>query len=98
MLFIITNTYGTGAWYYAASRTEPPAPPRHKLDKPTGFAVYPAHVSSVGMWPRSYAERNYNVVWWSTPPAGGHFPADEVPALFIDDLRGFGRQLRSMGL
>ena len=98
MLFNITNTYGTGAWYYAASRTEPPAPPRGKLEKPTGFAVYPAHVSSVGMWPRSYAERNYNVVWWSTPPAGGHFPADEVPELFIEDIRGFDRHLRSLGV
>ena len=47
-----------------------------------------AHISSVGMWPRSYAERNYNVVWWSTPPAGGHFPSDEVPALFVEDIRG----------
>lgn len=98
MLFIVTNTYGTGAWYYAASRTEPPSPPRGRLEKPTGFAEYPAHVSSVGMWPRSYAERNYNVVWWSRPPAGGHFPADEVPDLFVDDLRGFHRHLRSLGI
>jgi microsomal epoxide hydrolase len=98
MMFIITNTYGTGAWYYAASRTEPPSPPRGKLEKPTGFAEYPAHVSSVGMWPRSYGERNYNVVWWSKPPAGGHFPADEVPDLFIDDIRGFNRHLRTLGI
>jgi len=98
MLFIVTNTYGTGAWYYAASRTEPPSPPRGRLEKPTGFAAYPAHVSSVGMWPRSYAERNYNVVWWSTPPAGGHFPADEVPALFVDDIRAFNRHLRSLNI
>lgn len=98
MMFIVTNTYGTGAWYYAASRTEPPSPPRGKLEKPTGFAEYPAHKSSVGMWPRSYAERNYNVVWWTTPPAGGHFPADEVPELFIDDIRGFSRHLRNLGV
>jgi len=97
MLFMVTNTYGTGAWYYAASRTDP-SPPRGKLEKPTGFAEYPAHKSSVGMWPRSYAERNYNVVWWSTPPAGGHFPADEVPELFIEDIRGFNRHLRSLGV
>lgn len=96
MMFIVTNTYGTGAWYYAASRTEPPSPPRGKLEKPTGFAEYPAHVSSVGMWPRSYAERNYNVIWWSQPKAGGHFPADEVPELFVDDLRAFNRHLRAV--
>jgi microsomal epoxide hydrolase len=98
MMFIITNTYGTGAWYYAASRTEPPSGPRGALEKPTGFAEYPAHVSSVGMWPRSYAERNYNVVWWSKPPAGGHFPADEVPDLFTEDIRSFNRHLRSLGV
>ena len=98
MLFLVTNTFGTASWYYAASRTEAAAPARGKLEKPTGFAEYPAHVSSVGMWPRSYAERHYNVVWWSRPPAGGHFPADEVPGLFVDDLRGFNRQLRSLGV
>jgi microsomal epoxide hydrolase len=98
MMFVLTNTYGTGAWYYAAARTEPPPPPRGKLEKPTGFAAYPSHVSSVGMWPRSYAERNYNVVWWSTPPAGGHFPADEVPEIFVEDLRAFNRHLRSIGV
>jgi hypothetical protein len=43
-----------------------------KADKPTGFAEHPAHVSSVGMWPRSDAERHYNVVWWSN--AGGRRP------------------------
>jgi microsomal epoxide hydrolase len=98
MLFIVTNTFGTASWYYAASRTEGAAQGRGKLEKPTGFAEYPAHVSSVGMWPRSYAERHYNVVWWSKPPAGGHFPADEVPALFVDDLRGFNRHLGSLGV
>jgi microsomal epoxide hydrolase len=98
MLFIVTNTFGTASWYYAASRTEPSAPARGKLEKPTGFAEYPAHVTSVGMWPRSYAERHYNVVWWSRPPAGGHFPADEVPGLFVDDLRGFNRRLRTLGV
>ena len=98
MLFIVTNTFGTASWYYAASRTEAAPPARGKLEKPTGFAEYPAHVSSVGMWPRSYAERHYNVVWWSTPEAGGHFPADEVPGLFVEDLRGFNRQLRGLGV
>jgi microsomal epoxide hydrolase len=98
MLFIVTNTFGTASWYYAASRTEAPSAARGRLEKPTGFAEYPAHVSSVGMWPRSYAERHYNVVWWSKPPAGGHFPADEVPELFVEDLRGFNRHLRSLGV
>jgi hypothetical protein len=43
MLFIVTNTFGTANWYYAASRTEPAPPARSRLERPTGFAEYPAH-------------------------------------------------------
>ncbi|WP_086007885.1 epoxide hydrolase family protein [Nocardia concava] len=36
-----------------------------------------------------------NVAFFRDHPAGGHFPALEVPDLFIDDLRAFFSQLRN---
>lgn len=95
MLYVITNTYSTAAWYYAAGRTEGAGPKRGKLEKPTGFAVYPGHLRANGMWPRSFAERNYNLVYWSEPAAGGHFPSEEQPEIFAADIRAFNQILRS---
>jgi pimeloyl-ACP methyl ester carboxylesterase len=92
MLFIITNTYGTAAWFYAAGREEGPGPKRGKMEKPVGFAHFP---DDVAFWPRSYADREYNVVRWTEMPSGGHFAAAEVPQLYVDEIRAFSRQLRT---
>ena len=92
MIFMITNTYQTAAWYYAAGREEPPSPARGKLEKPTAFLHF-AH--DIGFWPRSYAERNYKVARWTEIPQGGHFGPYEQPAIFVDDLRAFSRQLKT---
>ena len=54
------------------------------VDVPTGVARYPKEVLR---WPRSWVERQYNVVHWAVMDRGGHFPAMEQPELFVDDLR-----------
>ena len=61
-----------------------------RVEKPTGVARFPGERA---FWPRSYAERAYNLVRWSDLPAGGHFAAMEQPGLFVDELRAFRRQL-----
>ena len=43
---------------------------------------------------RSRAERFFNIVHWTEPPRGGHFPAMEVPDIFVADVRAFLRPLR----
>ena len=96
MIYILTNTYSTGAWYYANGRNEAPGPKRGKLEKPSGFTVYPGHLRANGMMPRSFAERHYNVVYWSQPPIGGHFPAEEKPDTFVADVRAFNNRLREL--
>ena len=58
---------------------------------PTGVANYPGEV---GRSQRAWAERRYNVVYWSTPERGGHFAAMEVPGLFVEDVRAFFRLVR----
>jgi pimeloyl-ACP methyl ester carboxylesterase len=45
-------------------------------------------------WPRSWVDRQYNVVHWAQMDRGGHFPAMEQPELFVEDLRSFFRRVR----
>jgi len=44
-------------------------------------------------WPRSWVERQYNVVHWAVMERGGHFAAMEQPDLFVEDLRTFVRSV-----
>ena len=55
---------------------------------PTGVARYPKEVLR---WPRSWVERQYNVVHWAVMERGGHFPAMEQPELFVERPAGFLR-------
>ena len=47
------------------------------------------------MPPRSWVERCFNVVRWTSMPKGGHFAAMEQPHLLAEDLRRFFRPLRN---
>lgn len=61
------------------------------VDVPTGHARYPAEVAKT---PRPWAEAVYDIDRWREMPAGGHFPAMEVPELFVQDVRSFFRDHR----
>ena len=61
------------------------------VDVPTGVARYPKEILR---WPRSWVERQYNVVHWAVMERGGHFAAMEQPDLFVEDLRTFFRTVR----
>lgn len=61
------------------------------IDVPTGVARYPKEILR---WPRSWVERQYNVVHWAVLARGGHFAAIEQPDLFVEDLRSFVRTVR----
>jgi hypothetical protein len=39
-------------------------------------------------------ERHYNVTHWTELEVGGHFAALEQPALLVDEMRAFFRELR----
>ncbi|MGD0392498.1 MAG: epoxide hydrolase family protein, partial [Acidimicrobiales bacterium] len=92
MLYWATQTSASSARLYwetkhqdRATRTPP------FVDVPTGVARYPKEVLR---WPRSWVERQYNVVHWAVMERGGHFPAMEQPELFVEDLRRFFRRAR----
>jgi pimeloyl-ACP methyl ester carboxylesterase len=74
---------------YWEHRTYPPAPVL--VTVPTGLAVFPHDLVQP---PRSWAERNYNVVHYTRMPRGGHFAAREQPDLLAADIRAFARKLQ----
>lgn len=90
MLYWLTGTANSSSRIYAtlgpAWGAEPP-----QSTVPTGVAVFP---KDTGLPIRQLAERTDNIVHWSTPDRGGHFPGLEVPDVLIDALRTFFRPPR----
>jgi pimeloyl-ACP methyl ester carboxylesterase len=85
MLYWVTQTSASSARLYWESKHQDS---RTKalpfVTVPTGVARYPKEPLR---WPRTWIERQYNVVRWQVMERGGHFPAMEQPELFVDDLR-----------
>jgi microsomal epoxide hydrolase len=58
---------------------------------PVGHAHFPAEIITC---PRRWAEAKFNITRWTNMPRGGHFPAMEVPDLFVGEVRAFFRDHR----
>lgn len=58
---------------------------------PAGFAIFP---KDIGVPPRAWAERFFNVQRWTEMQRGGHFAALEEPELLAEDIRAFFRDKR----
>jgi pimeloyl-ACP methyl ester carboxylesterase len=58
---------------------------------PVGGAIFPKDVVKV---PRSWAEKQFNLIHWTEMPSGGHFAAMEEPELLTLDIRKFFRMVR----
>jgi pimeloyl-ACP methyl ester carboxylesterase len=92
MLYLVTDTAGTGVWIYRGLADEP-SPPRGKIAVPTGFAAFPKEMP-IFLPPRRFLEQDFNLVHYTQMPRGGHFACLEQPQLFVDDLRAFFRTVR----
>ena len=95
MIYVMTGSFTTGAWYYRGLIEEGgmTLPPDERCETPTAFANFPGE-ALYSPPPRSYADRAYNIVRWHDMPRGGHFAAMEEPELFVDNVRSWGRELR----
>ena len=94
MLYVMTGSFTTGAWYYRGLLEEGgfAAAAGKRCETPTAFARFQGDTDYTGGPPRSYVERAYNLTRWSEPPRGGHFAAMEEPDLFVDDVRAWARE------
>jgi microsomal epoxide hydrolase len=93
MIYIMTDSFTTGAWYYRALMEEGGVALQdgQRCETPTSFANFPGELL-YSPPPRSYAERAYNIVRWTDQPKGGHFAAMEQPDLFVADVREWARE------
>lgn len=93
MIYLVTDTVGTGVWFYRGSFEEGPAL-REKVTVPTGYAAFPKEMVALAP-PRSALERDFNLVHYAKMARGGHFACLEQPELFVGEVREFFRKLRS---
>lgn len=84
-----TTTAATSSMLYREAVLDPAPPAR--VDVPTAVAAF---AKELVLAPRAWAERQYNIVRWTSHQAGGHFPAVEVPDAFVEDVRQFAATLR----
>jgi len=94
MLYVMTDSFATGAWYYRGLVEEGGLAfqPGERCETPTAFANFPGEPLYQAP-PRSFAERAYNIVRWTDMPRGGHFAAMEEPDLFVDEVRAWARAI-----
>ncbi|HEX4183423.1 MAG TPA: epoxide hydrolase [Caulobacteraceae bacterium] len=93
MIYVMTGSFTTGAWYYRGLIEEGGVGQLEgqRCEAPTAFANFPGEALYQAP-PRSWAERAYNITRWSDQPRGGHFAAMEEPDLFVADVRAWGRE------
>jgi len=97
MLYWVNRTGASSARLYWEKRIAPKTQfPQSYVGVPTGVANFPGELIRSR---RTDAERHFNIVHWTEPSQGGHFPSLEVPGAFTADVREFFRPLRlSAGL
>lgn len=96
MMYVVTDSFRTSMWPYMMLGVENATvlPEGEKMDNPAGITAWPDPVFPLP--PREYVERSRsNVIHYSEPDRGGHFPMVEVPELYVEDLREFGRALKA---
>ncbi|MFG2891143.1 epoxide hydrolase family protein [Streptomyces sp. NPDC048248] len=82
-LYWLTRTGASAARIYYESHNS--LDPELRVDVPSALTMYPRDVEKC---PRPWARERYRqIVRWSTPENGGHFPALEVPEYFVKDLQ-----------
>ena len=93
MIYVMTGSFTTGAWYYRGLLEEGGLSVIEgaRCETPTAYAAYGGE-TYIPAPPRSYVERAYNVTRWSELPTGAHFAAMEEPDLFVEDVRAWGRE------
>jgi microsomal epoxide hydrolase len=60
-------------------------------DVPLGVSTFPKELFIAR---RRWVEAAHNLTFWADHETGGHFAAMEQPAVLVDDIRTFFRNLR----
>lgn len=90
MFYIVTDSFRTSLWPYMSFTEEniTTLAEGEMIENPAGVTAWPDPVFPLP--PREYVERSRsNLIHYTTPPRGGHFPMVEEPELYVEDLRAF---------
>lgn len=91
VIYWVTRTAASSIRLYFENAHDPSAwAPKENSGVPTGVAVY--QEGDVAL--RRYSEESNTIVRWREYAKGGHHAVMEVPAVWVDDLRGFFAELR----
>ena len=95
MLYVMTGSFTSAAWYYVGVVQEGfcMLPPGSRCETPTAYASFPCD-ALMPPPPRSRVELVYNLTRWTEFSAGGHFAAAENPRDFAADIRAWARVAR----
>jgi pimeloyl-ACP methyl ester carboxylesterase len=107
-IYWFTGTINSANRLYKESRDDPVRlMPGQRVQVPCGFLLETspeergevltstAAAPRIGTPPRARVEAAFNISRWTPVARGGHFPALEIPAVFVDELRAFFRPLRN---
>lgn len=89
-IYWLTNTIASSFQPYFEYRTD--RQPIGRVTVPAGFAQFPC---DLGVPPRSWLDRVYNVRRYTAMPRGGHFAAYEEPDLLAADINAFFADVES---
>ena len=96
MVYVATDSFRTSLWPYIAIGQDNIATLNEGevIANPCGVTAWPDPVFPLP--PKEYVLRSRsNLIHYTTPARGGHFPMVEQPKLFADDLRQFGVAVRA---
>jgi epoxide hydrolase len=85
-LYWLTRTGASAARiYYESHGGVNSVDPELRVDVPSAISVYRRDIEKC---PRAWAQERFRqIVRWSSPDTGGHFPSLEVPEYFVKDLQ-----------
>lgn len=82
-LYWLTRTGASAARIYYESHNS--LDPELRVEVPAAITIYPRDIEK---YPRPWAQERFRqIVRWTEPVRGGHFPSLEVPELFVTDVR-----------
>lgn len=82
-LYWLTATGASTARIYYESHAS--LDPELRVDVPSAITTYPRDIEK---WPRPWAQERFRqIVRWTEPEKGGHFPSLEVSEFFVQDVR-----------
>jgi pimeloyl-ACP methyl ester carboxylesterase len=85
-LYWVTNTIGSSFIPYVEYQPGDDS----KVGMPTGVTIFPKDLVTA---PRDFAERFFNIVWWTELQTGGHFTAWEEPEAFAQELTALAQEV-----